>query len=447
MTNLGCSAMGVVLLFPFLAVYMRAQDCQFDVQSEQRDVLYDGTVVEGAIHVDGPVGCSLSFIRGADWFSVDIGFPVGTTQVWSWLVTLTAVPNPFNVERRSFINFLGGNQEITVIQGPNPSGTPTKHLTDQQKVHFGVITAGLTAAALAAIAVADECLSILNIPCAEYFFAEAEGLMEGAGGCANLALDPSDPNFRVIAVPNVQTFDAVQAAGQLNQANADKLNAYLTDLASVSAYSATLLVALNRTQGAIDASDTFWQTEQLNSATSLARQLASFVNGQSLLLTGTVAAFTNWRLPSVRITENQIIALQSEIAAHGLPTQILALIRRRGLDFSTTTSIMQLVTQADPNLAAGSYPSDWAKFGQWAAPTSTALLSFASAIPSIPVSADLNADGVVDCGDLSIVEMAFGTTAGQSRFDIRADLNFDGVVNIFDLAFISEHLPAGTICH
>ena len=27
------------------------------------------------------------------------------------------------------------------------------------------------------------------------------------------------------------------------------------------------------------------------------------------------------------------------------------------------------------------------------------------------------------------------------------DVNNDGVVNIFDLAFVTQHLPAGTVCH
>lgn len=63
------------------------------------------------------------------------------------------------------------------------------------------------------------------------------------------------------------------------------------------------------------------------------------------------------------------------------------------------------------------------------------------------VSGDLNGDSKVDCSDLSIVKSAFGKSTGQPGFDARADVNFDGFINIRDLAFVSQKLPAGTLCH
>lgn len=65
---------------------------------------------------------------------------------------------------------------------------------------------------------------------------------------------------------------------------------------------------------------------------------------------------------------------------------------------------------------------------------------------AIPLPGDLNGDGKVDCADLAIVRASFGKKIGQIGFDPRADTNNDGIVNIRDLAFVSQHLPAGTVC-
>jgi hypothetical protein len=59
---------------------------------------------------------------------------------------------------------------------------------------------------------------------------------------------------------------------------------------------------------------------------------------------------------------------------------------------------------------------------------------------------DINGDGVVSCGDVTVVKRSFGKRTGQSDFDVRADVNFDGVVDVRDLAIVTQKLPAGTRC-
>jgi hypothetical protein len=87
-----------------------------------------------------------------------------------------------------------------------------------------------------------------------------------------------------------------------------------------------------------------------------------------------------------------------------------------------------------------------------AAPGSTAtfVVQYSPVGNSVPtivsVLGDLNGDAKVDCSDIGIVRSAFGKATGQLGFDPRADVNFDGVINIRDLAFVSQHLPAGTVC-
>ena len=59
---------------------------------------------------------------------------------------------------------------------------------------------------------------------------------------------------------------------------------------------------------------------------------------------------------------------------------------------------------------------------------------------------DVNADGVVNCADLAIVQASFGKRAGQAGFDPRADVNGDRIVNLIDLTTVSRALPLGTKC-
>lgn len=75
----------------------------------------------------------------------------------------------------------------------------------------------------------------------------------------------------------------------------------------------------------------------------------------------------------------------------------------------------------------------------------TSLSAF-EGLAKLPLPADLNRDGKVDCSDLVIVKASFGKRSGQPGFDSRADTNNDGIVNVKDLAFVSQKLPAGTHC-
>jgi hypothetical protein len=70
---------------------------------------------------------------------------------------------------------------------------------------------------------------------------------------------------------------------------------------------------------------------------------------------------------------------------------------------------------------------------------------FAGQLTAIP--GDLNTDRRVDCADVAIVKAAFNTQRSQPGFDFRADTNGDGVINIKDLSFVTQNLPAGTVCH
>jgi von Willebrand factor A domain-containing protein 7 len=62
------------------------------------------------------------------------------------------------------------------------------------------------------------------------------------------------------------------------------------------------------------------------------------------------------------------------------------------------------------------------------------------------VPGDVNQDGVVNCIDLSIVQAAFGKSAGEPGFDVQADVVTDGKIDVRDLAFISRRVPVSFAC-
>jgi CSLREA domain-containing protein len=59
---------------------------------------------------------------------------------------------------------------------------------------------------------------------------------------------------------------------------------------------------------------------------------------------------------------------------------------------------------------------------------------------------DVNADGAVDCVDMTLVQASFGKHSGQMGFSTGADTNGDLVVDVKDLAFVARQLPAAGNC-
>jgi hypothetical protein len=56
---------------------------------------------------------------------------------------------------------------------------------------------------------------------------------------------------------------------------------------------------------------------------------------------------------------------------------------------------------------------------------------------------DINGDGKVDMRDIVQVAFAYGSEAGDSRFNPRCDFNGDGVINDYDINAIKDYFGQG----
>lgn len=59
---------------------------------------------------------------------------------------------------------------------------------------------------------------------------------------------------------------------------------------------------------------------------------------------------------------------------------------------------------------------------------------------------DINADGVVDCKDVTMVKSALNSKLGFAGYSNLADVNGDGIVNIQDQVLVAKYLAPGTQC-
>lgn len=202
-----------------------------------------------------------------------------------------------------------------------------------------------------------------------------------------------------------------------------------------------MAISLNRAQGAQgaqEAGNTLWQAKQRQAAQWYALQFAAYVAKESSLISSLQKAFQNV-LPNVTISASQLATIRGNVLASGFNAEQSNVLAQAGAS-SEDERILRLALGAqgtdenDVNLSSF-LTSDI--FQQAEAQELKALVNF---------GADRNGDGSVSCQDLALVRSAFGSRAGQSRFDLRADINLDGVVDVRDLSLIAQALPANSAC-
>lgn len=262
-------------------------------------------------------------------------------------------------------------------------------------------------------------------------------------------LDPPDPNFILVSYPQpVQTLLSPPSSIQ-TQAEIDALSVFGKNSNQMVGLVQALVTAINRAQGASQAGDKFWETQQLNAASAFSIKLAALVDNDSSLRANLSSAFQGAGL-NLSVTKTEVSDLQSLIAARGLSQDLVLLLEQQGLSSAEVNALeMKLIPTVSPDDAAGVFTTGILTSGlnSRESQASSALRTFAARNTALHFQlADVNGDGKVDCTDLGIVKASFGKQSTQPGFDARADVNKDGVVNVLDLSMVAKQLPAGTVC-
>jgi len=90
------------------------------------------------------------------------------------------------------------------------------------------------------------------------------------------------------------------------------------------------------------------------------------------------------------------------------------------------------------DLAKGNYTL-WAYAEPVVNETETADNTYTDGVVTISTQGDINADGIIDIFDITIVALAFGSKPGDSNWNPVADINNDGIVDIFDIVVVALH--------
>ncbi|HKF54664.1 MAG TPA: post-COAP-1 domain-containing protein [Blastocatellia bacterium] len=283
---------------------------------------------------------------------------------FSAIVSAYAQPRSFSFQATQ------AGETITIsIQGADGDESATvtvdlnqrKRFTQAQKDALAKASADLNTQAAAQTVIAALCLAIPD-PSITKICAFGFGLSAGAtwllSGLLNqLALDPSDPNFTVIAQPVTPSFQQVVAGGSVTQAEADSINALLTNLTQAIGLAQATITSINRANGAADAGNSFWETQQLQAAAQYAQQLSSLLGAEPVLRANMVAALQAAGFDPLQVTVSDALNFEFGVASSGLPAFLIDDLTSLGADSAAISQIAQLALVQDVNAMAGTYAS------------------------------------------------------------------------------------------
>jgi hypothetical protein len=361
--------------------------------------------------------------------------------------TLPADLNPFQVHvivTDEAGNMASRNLLLNITDVPN-----TKFKTDQEANAFLVLAIEYSAAAVAAFIASNFPACRAIVICSQIMEAQFEGFAGLSIKYYKAALDPADPNYTSVAYPVSAALTLLSLQTGISQADVQGLNPLLVNFEQEIGLTQALVTAINRAQGASHAGNLFWESEQLQAASSFATRLANLLN-QNGGLRSTAANTLQIADADPQIEAGDVQNFIEGLGTSGLPFSAVQELLNIGLAapeiIAFSTKIIPLFSAQD---ATGLYSSILVgtKLASTEAGATSALTSFANlnSISQFQMG-DVNGDSRVNCTDLSIVKASFGKISSQIGFDPRADVNKDGVVNILDLSIVAKGIPSGTVC-
>ena len=263
-------------------------------------------------------------------------------------------------------------------------------------------------------------------------------LVEASLGELANSLGLPDSNFESIITPQQPAFNPITPDGNLSTGLVTALNNLMLNEQQQAALDFALLGSLDRASGAALANDESWRLQQLQAAKWYALQLASLQGTEPALFQAVAAALSGTNL-DLKLDPQLVASTRLQVAQSGFTSNQTALLLQAGTTQNELPFLQRSVAGVNYSPSAGSLSG--ALENQWfttaAAQTVLALGTF---------GADRNNDGKVDCSDVAVVKAALNTRVGDPGFNVMADVNADGLVNETDLSLVMSRLPAGLSC-
>jgi hypothetical protein len=199
----------------------------------------------------------------------------------------------------------------------------------------------------------------LRATCSRQLLIALEALGMSASLEANyykaLALDPSDPNFQVIAKPIIPSLPVVTAEPGFTQAEADAVNALLNDSERAIGITKAILTSADRVLGAYDANNDIWETKQRNAIALYNLQLSDLVQHKIKTLSALQAALSFEGL-SIPISSTDAFYFELNLLQNGLPPSDVSILTKLLADPVTINNIKNRLSVLDINKVAGTFP-------------------------------------------------------------------------------------------
>lgn len=230
-------------------------------------------------------------------------------------------------------------------------------LSQAQKDFFSKLAAGLAVPAGGAALVSALCTDgIITAPICTLPSATVAAILGlGAAGAAVISLDPTDNNFTQIVIPVIPSIPLFTPPPGISQADAEAVNALLANGAEIIGIERALSTTLNRAAGASAAGNTFWLNQQLQAASAYEGELGGLLANEVTLL-GAFRDAAEADGLSVTLTASEVFEFESQIAASGLPAQLVAALEELGASPEEITEVRDLLLVQDINAVAGTFP-------------------------------------------------------------------------------------------
>jgi hypothetical protein len=133
----------------------------------------------------------------------------------------------------------------------------------------------------------------------------------------------------------------------LTQQAADATNALLVNVEQQIGIGQALTTSINRSIGAQDAGNTYWETQQTLAAQQYASQLVPLQNAAPALFATLERALVAAGLPDQAVASSDVKAFEDSVASTGLPSWLTQDLTQLGADSATQQHIQQLAIVQD----------------------------------------------------------------------------------------------------